>query len=162
MWVIRRSIVDLDCSKIQILLETLKILNQPRGEFYVSSEVEHSFPQVGCESQVISLDAGLRTDGIAALDLRDLVVQVLHTSSNQPVQENLCDNEQSRKRTNTRTKEHSNRNDLKLINVDHVTTNTKLSHLRIFEESEAVIKMIVLKGTSPTMRHVSRTQSRAR
>ena len=39
------------------------------------------------ESEIISLQAGLRMDGISALDLRDLVIEVLHSSSNQP--ENL-------------------------------------------------------------------------
>ena len=48
MWVTRHSTVDLDLSKTQTLLGTLKILQQLRGEFCVSSEVEHSFPQVGC------------------------------------------------------------------------------------------------------------------
>ena len=48
MWVVRRSIVDWDCSKTQTLLETMKIPNQPGSEFCASSEVEHSFLQVGC------------------------------------------------------------------------------------------------------------------
>ena len=47
-WERQCSIVDWDCSKIQTLLEILKILNLPRGEFCVSSEVEHSFLEVGC------------------------------------------------------------------------------------------------------------------
>ena len=68
-------------------------------------------------------------------------------------------NEKSGKRTNTRTKKHSNRDDLKWIHVDHVTTNAKHSHfgafLYIFEDNESVIKTII-KGRSPTMRLVSR------
>ena len=47
-----------------------------------------------------------------------------------------------------------------LIELDHVPTNKTFlqgkSQLYIFEDNEAVIKMIV-KGRSPTMRHVSRT-----
>ena len=35
------------------------------------------------ESEIISLDAGLRMDGILTLDLWDLVIDVLHSSSNQ-------------------------------------------------------------------------------
>ena len=35
------------------------------------------------ESEIISLDAGLRLDGIPALDLRDLIVAVLHGNTNQ-------------------------------------------------------------------------------
>ena len=44
------------------------------------TSVSHS----STESEIISLDAGLRMDGIPALDLWDLVVEVLHSSSNQP------------------------------------------------------------------------------
>ena len=44
--------------------------------------------------------------------------------------------------------------------MDNVPTNTNSSQgesqLHIFEDNEAVIKMII-KGRSPTMRHVSRT-----
>ena len=85
MWVARRSIVDWVHVKTQTLL--------PREELYVLSEVEHLFPEVGSarskrqshsstESEIISLDAGLRTDGLLALDLRDVVIEVLHSSKN--------------------------------------------------------------------------------
>ena len=47
-----------------------------------------------------------------------------------------------------------------LNNVDRVPSNVQVSHqealLYVFEDNEAVIKMII-KGRSPTMRHVSRT-----
>ena len=43
------------------------------------TSVSHSSP----EAEVISLDAGLRMDGILALDLRDLVIEVFHSSPNQ-------------------------------------------------------------------------------
>ena len=47
-----------------------------------------------------------------------------------------------------------------LSHVDHVATNAHSSQgefqLYIFEDNEAVIKMII-KGTSPTIGHVSRT-----
>ena len=47
-----------------------------------------------------------------------------------------------------------------LDNVDFIPSNVQSSHqdalLNVFEEHEAVIKMII-KGRSPTMRHVSRT-----
>ena len=46
-----------------------------------------------------------------------------------------------------------------LNNVDLVPSNVQFSHqealLYVFEDNEAVIKMII-KGRSPTMRHVSR------
>ena len=45
-------------------------------------------------------------------------------------------------------------------NIDHIPSNTKNSNssamLHVFEDTEAVIKMII-KGRSPTMKHVSRT-----
>ena len=47
-----------------------------------------------------------------------------------------------------------------LNNIDHVPSNVQFSDqeslLYVFEDNEAVIKMII-KGRSPTMRHVSRT-----
>ena len=47
-----------------------------------------------------------------------------------------------------------------LDNVDFIHSNVNSSHqealLYVFEDNEAVIKMIT-KGRSPTMRHVSRT-----
>ena len=47
-----------------------------------------------------------------------------------------------------------------LDNVDLVPSNVRFSHqealLYVFEDNEAVIKMII-KGRNPTMRHVSRT-----
>ena len=36
------------------------------------------------DSEIISLDAGLRMDGSPALDLWDLVTEVLHSCSNPP------------------------------------------------------------------------------
>ena len=41
-------------------------------------------------------------------------------------------------------------------NIDFVHSNVQSSRLYVFEDNEAVIKMII-KGRSPTMRHVSRT-----
>ena len=51
-------------------------------------------------------------------------------------------------------------NDLELCNVDYVSSNANSSQgesrLYFFEDNEAATKMII-KGRSPTMRHVSRT-----
>ena len=76
------------------------------------------------ESEVVSLDAGLHMDGIPALDRWDLVIEVLDSSLSQPsIQGNLCDTEQSRKRTNTRTK-------LKLRSVSIMLQKRKTFSLR--------------------------------
>ena len=92
------------------------------------------------------------------------LLEMLHSSSNQPkkskekVQGNLLRDTLSRKHTNSQVKTPIHHNDLELCNVDDVSSNVKTSHfgamLYIFEENEAVIKMII-KGMSPTMRHVS-------
>ena len=96
MWVIQLNTADWVYSKTQILLVTLKIQNQLQEESYVSLEVEQLLPLVGCakkqtsvchrsaESEIISLDAGLRMDGILALNLWDVVIEVLHSSNNVP------------------------------------------------------------------------------
>ena len=64
------------------------------------------------------------------------------------------------KHTNTQIKTHTHHNVLELSDVEYVSCYVKSSRsgalLDIFEHNEAVIKMII-KGRSPTMRHVSRT-----
>ena len=113
------------------------------------TSVSHS----STESEIISLDAGLRLDGIPALDLWDLIVAVLHGNTNQSkqVQGDLST-------SLTRKKIPGKIDDL--INVDFASSNANSSRkeamLQIFEDNEAVIKMIT-KEKSHTMRHVLRT-----
>ena len=141
------------------------------------TSVSHSFT----ESEILSLDAGLRMDGLLALDLWDIVIKVLRTTKDniQPghtgsgklgqIQPNqtcsrkleyvqpkltICDSK-------TKTQHVNRRQGVdQLSEVDRVPTNTRSSQeesqLYIFEDNEAVIKM-TMKGRSPTMRHVSRT-----
>ena len=105
------------------------------------------------ESEVISLDSGLRLDGIPALDLWDLSVAVLHGNTFQTNQERGDPN-----KSPTRKKFHGKINDLD--SVDFIPSTVNSSHLEallyVFEDNEAVIKMII-KGRSLTMRHASRT-----
>ena len=117
------------------------------------SSVSHN----STESEIISLDAGLRLDGIHALDLWDLIVLVLghtiqtHDRTGQPVVN--CDKDHG---PNKRSQGMIN----VLNNIDCVPSNVQFSHqealLYVFEDNEAVIK-IIIKGRSPTVRHVSRT-----
>ena len=110
------------------------------------TSVSHS----STESEIISLDTGLRLDGLLALELWDLIVSVFgnisHVSdrTEQPVKE--------------KNKSH-NKIDV-MQDIDSVPSNVQSSNrealLYVFEDNEAVIKMI-MKGRSPTMRHVSRT-----
>ena len=118
------------------------------------------------EAEIISLDAGLRMDGIPALDLRDLVPEAFHSSSNQfndnkdQVRGNLSRNTTSNEHTQNQTKLPSQQENFDLSNVDHEPSDAKFfrfgAMLRIFEDNEAVIKTTI-KGRSPKMRHVSRT-----
>ena len=110
------------------------------------TSVSHS----STESEIISLDTGLRLDGLLALELWDLIVSVFgnisHVSdrTGQPV--------------NGKNKSH-NKIDV-FQDIDSVPSNVQSASrealLYVFEDNEAVIKMI-MKGRSPTMRHVSRT-----
>ena len=117
-------------------------------------------------AEINSLDAGLRMDGVPALDLWDLVVEVFHSSPDQSnktkdqVQKDSSRNTTSNKHTQNQTKTPIQHDSLVLSNVDYVPSNAKSSQsgamLYIYEDNEAVIK-IIIKGRSPTMRHVSRT-----
>ena len=110
------------------------------------TSVSHS----STESEIISLDTGLRLDGLPALELWDLIVSVFgnvsHVSdrAGQPV--------------NGKNKSHNKIN--VVHDIDLVPSNVQPANrealLYVFEDNEAVIKMI-MKGRSPTMRHVSRT-----
>ena len=121
-----------------------------------------SFSHSSTESEIISLDAGLRLDGISALDLWDLdlwdlIVLVLgntiqtHDRTGRPIV-----NSDKSHGPNKRSQGMFN----VLNNVDCVPSNVQFSHqealLYVFEDNEAVIKMII-KGRSPALRNVSRT-----
>ena len=171
VWEIQHSIGEWDCCRILILLETSKTQNRPReNPVYLQEsnsrshklDVQEANFHISTESEVVSLDAGLRMDGIPALDLWDLVVEVLHSSVHQPrTRCNLLRDKHCEKHSNARTKKQSNTSvDLGWTHVDYVTSNAKLSRfgalLYFFEDNEAVIKMMI-NGRSPTMRHVTRT-----
>ena len=110
------------------------------------TSVSHS----STESEIISLDTGLRLDGLPALELWDLIGAVLGNVSRvsdrtgQPVN----GKNKSKKKIDV------------MQDIDSVPSNVQSASrkalLYVFEDNEAVIKMII-KGRSPTMRHVSRT-----
>ena len=123
------------------------------------TSVSHS----STESEIISLFARLRLDGIPALDLWDMIVAVLgNTNQSHKEQGDLLKNKREfRAAPHTiHKRKQSQRMIDDLDNVDFIPSNVKSSHqealLCVFEDNEAVIKMII-KGRSPTMRHVSRT-----
>ena len=105
------------------------------------------------ESEIISLDTGLRLDGLLALELWDLIVSVLGNVSRVSYRLGQPDNDVH--------KYHKSQKKMNVMeNIDSVPFNVQSSRqealLYVFEDHEAVIKMII-KGRSPTMRHVSRT-----
>ena len=125
-----------------------------------------SVSQSSTEAEIISLDAGLRMDGIPALDLWKLVIEVFHYYPNQSnktkdslAQEDLLHRTTSSKRTKNQTEAPITHDSSDLFHVDNVPSNAKFSQssamLYVFEDNEAAIQMII-KGRSPTMRHVSR------
>ena len=94
----------------------------------------------------------MRLDGIPALDLWDLIVSVFGNTAQtteRPGRLVITDkNQNSQGKINV------------MENIDSVPFNVQSSRqealLYVFEDNNAVIKMII-KGRSPTMRHVSRT-----
>ena len=111
-----------------------------------------------CPSQ---LDAGSPTDGVLALNLWDMVIEVLRSTNNK-VQPKHTSHQETWAVLDSKTKtQHVKRRQKvdQVTEVDHVPTNTRSpqgeSQLCIFEDNEAVTKMIV-RGRNPTMRHVSR------
>ena len=105
------------------------------------------------ESEIISLDTGLRLDGLLALELWDLIVSVLGNVSRVSDGSGQLDSD-----VHKRHKPHKKLDVMK--DIDSVLSNVQSTRqealLYVFEDNEAVIKMII-KGRSPTLRHVSRT-----
>ena len=104
------------------------------------------------ESEMISLDADLRMDGIPALDLWDLVIEVLHSSPNrtqrlQRVRRDPLLNKTSGKRTNAQSRTQIPKECLELSSVDCISSNRKSSRLRptvcIFEDPQSCVVLVV-------------------
>ena len=105
------------------------------------------------ESEIISLDTRLRLNGLLALELWDLIVSVLGNVS--------CVSDRSGQPESDVHKRHKPHKKIDVMkDIDSVPSNVQSSLqealLYVFEDNEAVITMII-KGRSPTMRHVSRT-----
>ena len=105
------------------------------------------------ESEIISLDTGLRLDGLPALELWDLLVLVLGNVSRV--------SDRSGQPVNDVHKRHKSQKNIDVMkDIDSVPSNVQSARqealLYVFEDNEAVIKMVI-KGRSPTKRHVSRT-----
>ena len=97
------------------------------------TSVSHS----STESEIVSLDAGLRMDGILALDLWDVVIEVLHSSNNVPPSQKISTSKSKPKGAagncmrdsvhNLRLKKEGDRNVDQLSDLGYVTTKADYS-----------------------------------
>ena len=163
MWVILPKNADWDCFKILTLREILKIQNPLLEEHCAFLEVIHLSQQVGCARNkllFLTVTQNLKSSlwtldrfGLPALELWDLIVSVLGNVS--------CVADRSGQPECDVHKHHKSHNKIDVMkDIDAVPSNAQSARpeafLYVFEDNEAVIKMII-KGRSPTMRHVSRT-----
>ena len=103
------------------------------------------------EAEVISLDAGLRQDGIVASGLWDTVIFVLEPRA----LGNLMRHPTKKLHMSKNSGVKQLIGDLDLF-FPNAHTSSQRASLFIFEDNAALIKM-TFKGLSPTMRHVSQT-----
>ena len=112
-----------------------------------------AFSHSSTESEIISLDTGLRLDELLALEIWDLIVPVFGNVSRVSDGSGQFDSD-----VHKRHKPHKKIDLMK--DIDSVPSNVQSARqealLYVFEDNEVVIKMII-KERSPTMRHVSRT-----
>ena len=104
-----------------------------------------SVPHSSTESEIISLDVGFRLERLPALDLWDMAIEVLRSINNK-VQPKHTSHQETGAVLDSKTKaQHVKRR--QKVEVDWVPTNTHSSQgesqLFIFEDNEAVIKMII-------------------
>ena len=163
MWEILLNNADWDCFRTLTLREILKIQNPRLEERCAFLEAfvpiswmckkQTSVSHSSTESEIISLGTGLRLDGLPALELWDLIVSVFGNISR------VSDNPGRPEIDAHKRQKSQSRIDV-IKDIDLVPSNVQSASrealLYVFEDNEAVIKMI-MKGRSPTMRHVSRT-----
>ena len=165
MWLILQNNAGWDCFKTPMFAGDLEDSKSTSGGTLCVSG-SHTFVPISwmckkqtsvshssTESEIISLDTGLRLDGLPALELWDLIVSVLGNVSR--VSDGSGKPESDAHKCQ---KSHSKIDVVK--DIDLVPSNVQSANrealLYVFEDNEAVIKMI-MKGRSPTMTHVSRT-----
>ena len=144
MWVILLNNADWDCFKALISRKILKMRN-PLLEEHCAFFGSHTFVPVSwmckkqtavshssTESEIISFDAGLRLDGLPALELWDLIVSVFGSMTGRPVV-----NDNKVQSANKRSQGTTN----VLSNIGCVPSNVQSSHqealLYVFEDNEA-------------------------
>ena len=142
MWETRPSNADWDCFKTPMLQDLEDSKSTSGGTLCVfgrhtfvptswmckkQTSVSHSSK----ESEIISLDAGLRMDGVPALDLWDMIVAVLgNTNRSHKGRRDLCTNQRKvcavPHTFQKRKQSHGVSNDLD--NVDFIPSNVNSFH----------------------------------
>ena len=140
----------------------VRIQNQPRAGvlffrkpnfcLHLLDVQETSASHSSTESEIISLDAGLRMVGLLALDLWDVVIDVLRsTQGNANSMVPSSRETVARPKITPKPKQMTTTN-VDLSNMDQVLVNAHSSHgesrWNIFEDNEAVIKMIIKREKS--------------
>ena len=146
MWETLPNNADWDCFKTPILQEILRVQNLHKVEHCAFLEVIHLFQSVGCvrnRHQFLTAQQNLKL-----------------SQSNEERGDLLMNKREVRSTPHTIQKRKQSMGVINdLDNVDFIPSNVNFSHqealLYVSEDDEAVIKMII-KGRSPTMRHVSR------
>ena len=172
LWETQHNNADWDCFKILLLQETLKTQNLHQEELCVFSEVERSCQEVGRARNKPQFHTVLKKLRWVFLGCR-----FTHGWDSRSRSLGLSDwsmslltkpNEQNQRCTRATVKHvgghwkqiPTTTTNLDLTNLGHVpssgTHSGSNAMLCVFEDNEAVGKMII-KGRSPTMRHVSRT-----
>ena len=164
MWRIKLKIANLVYSRTLHLQATWEIQNQRQEVYCAYLDHTHLFQFRGCarskpqflsgsaESEIISLDAGLRVDGLPALQFGECV---LETSSSKP---DMGNPERHTREKVIPSPSHSANSVFE--SIDHVPPNIPNSshstQLYLFEDNVVVIQMFN-KGRSPNLKHVTRT-----
>ena len=150
MWVILPNDADWDCFKTLTSREILKIRNPLLEEHCAFLEVIQFVPiswmckkqtavsYSSTESEIMSLDIGLKLDGLPALELCDLIVSVLGNVSRVSDGSGKHDND-----VHKHHKLHNKNDKMKDIVVPSNDQSARQEALLyVFEDNEAVIKMI--------------------
>ena len=166
MWETRHSIADWDCFKTPILHEILMTQNLLQVEHYAFSEAIRLSPLVGCARNKLQFHTVQQNpkSSLWTLDwdwtgFPRLIYGIWSSQFFTETRIRMIKYGETRRKPPTRKKNHGNNDNLDTVDFisSNVNSSWKEALLYIFEDNEAVIKMII-KGRSPTMRHVSRTR----
>ena len=160
MWETLPNNADWDCFKTPILQEILRTQNLLQEEHCAFSEVTRLFQSAGCVRNKLQCRT-VQPNQKSFLWMQDwdwtgflLSMYVLGNTIQTPERPG---------RPVVNDKDQRSQGTINVLNhIDCVPSNVQFSHhealLYVFEDNEAVIKMII-KGRSPTVRHVSSTHT---